>query len=361
MKISILLPSPSLSGGVRIAAVYADFLASAGHTVTVYAQAPRPSGWRNRLGNPFKYWQDKSRSDEFLRNRAFRYVQLKQWRRFEATDLDDADIAIATWWETAESLANFPDSKGRHVYLIQGLETFPGQPRERVLATYSLPFRQIVVSNWLRQEIKSINPAADPVVILNGIDRTQFFAPPRNKQRQPTIGFMHSGAALKGLDTTGQVLMRLAEKFPDLAIKSFGSCTLDDRIPQALHARIKHTVSPAQENIRHIYAGCDVWLTTSRSEGFNLAAAEAMSCRTPVVATRTGWPVAAIHDGVNGYCREIDDVDALLDGCTEVMSMSTDNWRACSDAAYAASTELTWPNACSKFLQTIESLASVPR
>jgi glycosyltransferase involved in cell wall biosynthesis len=29
---------------------------------------------------------------------------------------------------------------------------------------------------------------------------------------------------------------------------------------------------------------------------------EAMACRTPVVATRTGWPAEAIVAGFNGAC-----------------------------------------------------------
>ena len=45
---------------------------------------------------------------------------------------------------------------------------------------------------------------------------------------------------------------------------------------------------PAQDMIRDIYGQCDVWLFSSRSEGFGLPLLESMACRTPVIATPAG-------------------------------------------------------------------------
>ena len=82
------------------------------------------------------------------------------------------------------------------------------------------------------------------------------------------------------------------------------------------------TFDPPQSSLRDLYAACDVWLTASSSEGFNLPAMEAMACRTPVVATRTGWPAEAIVDGVNGACVGIDDVEALARETERLLRLS---------------------------------------
>jgi len=73
---------------------------------------------------------------------------------------------------------------------------------------------------------------------------------------------------------------------------SFGNEQPRDELP--LGERAEFSYSPRQDDLRNFYASCDLWLTASRSEGFNLPAMEAMACRTPVVSTNTGWPSEAI-------------------------------------------------------------------
>ena len=100
--------------------------------------------------------------------------------------------------------------------------------------------------------------------------------------------------------------------------------------------------APSQSKLRDLYARCDVWLTASRSEGFNLPAMEAMACRTPVVSTRTGWPEESIVDGVNGWCVDIDDVHGLVQGIQRVLSLSDDDWRAISKGALRTVEHSSW-------------------
>jgi glycosyltransferase involved in cell wall biosynthesis len=68
----------------------------------------------------------------------------------------------------------------------------------------------------------------------------------------------------------------------------FGSHAPDDMA--TLACCIEFEQSPAQDKIRDIYAQCDVWVTASRTESFNLPVMEAMVCRAPVVATRRVGP-----------------------------------------------------------------------
>ena len=132
-------------------------------------------------------------------------------------------------------------------------------------------------------------------IVPNSVDHTQFHAPPREKQPRPTVGLLYGSAYWKRFTLAIEVLGRVHERLPELQVRCFGS-----EPEPALPSFASYSRNPRQESLRDIYASCDVWLTASSSEGFNLPAMEAMACRTPVVATHTGWPAEAVIDGVNG-------------------------------------------------------------
>lgn len=74
-----------------------------------------------------------------------------------------------------------------------------------------------------------------------------------------------------------------------------------------------------QENVIDFLALSDVFLLPSESESFGLAALEAMSCKTPVVATNTGGiPEVVIHEE-NGFLADVGDINAMADGVTRIL------------------------------------------
>jgi glycosyltransferase involved in cell wall biosynthesis len=92
-----------------------------------------------------------------------------------------------------------------------------------------------------------------------------------------------------------------------------------------------------------------VWVTASRTEGFNLPAMEAMACRAPVVSTKTGWPEEAISNGVNGYLVEVDDVDGLVQSVSRFFELDDGAWYEMSEAAFLAVADSTWTRSCAQF------------
>lgn len=54
------------------------------------------------------------------------------------------------------------------------------------------------------------------------------------------------------------------------------------------------------------YRAADLFLFPSTTETFGLVALEAMACRTPVIAARTGGVLDIVKEGVNGYYFEPD-------------------------------------------------------
>ena len=356
MKITFLLPTVSLAGGIRVAAIYAAALVHNGHQVVLVSPPTREIPLRRKIKSLLlgKGWPKTPRvPPSHLDGLGLDHRTLNTWRPTVDSDVPDADVVIATWWETAEWAALLSPEKGAKVYFIQHFEVFPHLPRERVLATYRLPMQKIVIANWLKDLMN--DTFADPNVALvpNSVDREQFYAPARGKQARPTIGFLYSDSSIKGVDWTLQVIQRLTAKIPQLRVIAFGSSS-PTNFPH-WNADIEFQLSPPQDTLRDIYAQCDVWITASRSEGFNLPAMEAMACRTPVVSTRTGWPEEAIVQYANGVLVDVGDVDGLTAGAEWALGLSDKEWRSASEVAFDTVANCSWERSSQLFEQVLLS------
>ena len=355
-KVTFVCRSENPSGGQRVIAIYADHLTRRGHQVTVVLPGAQSLSLRDRARAILRQrlWRFRGRRHEFsfFRNASFEVRRLAHPGPVSDEDLPDADIVIASWWETAEWIAALSPRKGTKIYFIQGHEVHEYLPITRVRATYRLNLHKIAVAPWLRRIMHE--QYGDPVVdvVPNSVDRTQFFAPVRDKQSTPSVGFLYASAALKGVDTTLSVIESVRRRVPNLQIIAFGS-ERPNRVLPLPHGTTFY-YSPPQDEIRDIYAHCDVWVTASRSEGFNLTALEAMACRTPVVSTRTGWPEDAIKPGWNGVLVDIDDVAGLAKGIEWVLSRNKEEWRMLSTNAFATASAGSWEESAAMFEQALE-------
>jgi glycosyltransferase involved in cell wall biosynthesis len=271
------------------------------------------------------------------------------------SDVPDGDVVVATWWETAEWVDKLNRNKGAKAYFIQGFEVFPNMPVERVRSTYRLPFHQIVVARWLKDTMEREFGSVEVDEVPNSVDKNLFFAVERDRKAVPTVGFLYHEAPLKGLEIALNVLAKLKSLIPELKAVCFGSRRTEGKYH--LDDWVDYHAAPPQHVLRDLYASCDVWLATSRSEGFNLTAMEAMACRTPVVSTRTGWPMEAISSGRNGVLVDIDDVDGLVASLQWIFGLTNDQWKVLSSGAYDAVRDSTW-NASSKLFERALTHAS---
>jgi glycosyltransferase involved in cell wall biosynthesis len=355
MRITFVLPTVDMGGGTRVVMIYAQALVRMGHSVRLVSTPPlalplpqKIKYWLNGNG-----WPVPSMIKSHLDGSGLDLKVLERARPVTNDDVGDADVVIATWWETAEWVNGLSADKGAKVYFIQGHEIFSHLPVARCHATYRLPLHKIVVSRWLK-DVMQIQ-YGDQVVDLvpNSVDHRQFFAPIRDKQSTPTVGFVYSANPLKGMDTLFAALQMLRERIPVLRLISFGPKRPSTKLP--LPQGVEFFISPRQDELRNLYSQCDVWVTASRSEGFNLPTLEAMACRTPVVATRTGWPVEGVKSGWNGALIDVNDQAGLAEAVEWVLSRKEQEWRSLSSNAYQTAIAAgSWQSSAEMFEKALE-------
>ncbi len=354
MRITFISPTVNMSGGVRVMAIYARALMKMGHDVCIVSPPPASSPPMRKLKSWLRGngWPEDATGRSHLDGSELDHRILDRWRPITDDDVPDGDVVIATWWETAEWVGTLSARKGAKVYFIQHHEIHDYLQVARCHATYRLPFHKIVIARWLKRVMSEQYGDSTVDVVPNSVDRTQFFAPVRGKQLRPSVGFLYSKVNFKGLDLTLAALRIVRERIPDLRMISFGSERPSPDLALPKGTEFFHL--PPQDELRNLYARCDVWLTASRSEGFNLPALEAMACRTPVVSTRAGWPEEAVKSCWNGVLVDVDDVRGLAQGVEWLLSRSEEEWANLSANAYATAAAGSWQDSAKLFEEALE-------
>lgn len=354
MRITFVLESADLAGGVRVVAEYAQRLMSRGHDVEVVSTPNPELPFRLKLSHLRKHrrWPSVSAiGASHLDGTGVRHRRIEKYRPIRGSDLRDGDVVIATTWRTGHWVAKMPESKGIKVHLMQHYETWAGwNAAEGCPAAWRLPTKKIVISRWLeklcREEFHQ-----SCVLIPNAVDTGLFFSGPRSKQAVPTIGFLYHDLAFKGMDVALRALARIRERMPNVRVVAFGREKPTKELPLPDGAIFERR--PAQERLREIYSMCDVWMCGSRAEGFHLPPLEAMACRTPVVSTKVGGPMDVVDEGVNGHLADVEDDEKLALRVIRVLSLPEREWLKMSEAAWRTAHAYTWDDATDSLEKTL--------
>ena len=355
MKITFIIPFPNLSGGIRVVAIYAKHLKTRGHDVLVVAARKKKESFSQKIRS-LASWPHRNLCSNFK----IPYfdeigVPLKivgHEGPVLESDLPDADIVIATWWETAEWVTTFSRDKGSKVYFLQGYEIFEYLPKKRVEATWRVPMHKIVVAQWLADLARSEYGNTAVSVVPNSVDISQFFSPPRGKQAITSVGMVYSDLPFKGCDICLAAFRIAAKKIPNLQLIAFGinKSSLDLPLP----AGTSYFRQPDQTFLKEIYGKCDAWLFGSRSEGFGLPILEAMACRTPVIATPAGAAPELVGGG-GGILVPPENPKEMARAIERIYYLSETDWRAMSEAAYLRANSYSWEDATTLFEKALRS------
>lgn len=357
MRITFLTPADDLTGGMRVIATYARLLQAQGHAVTVVSNAPGGTSLRERLraarrGHYRQAFGRKRHERGHIGLSGVAHRVLERPRSIEARDLPDADVLVATWWETAVWAHAMPVAKGRKVHLIQGYETWTGgEVRERVHAALRLPNRKLAVSARLAHDIETSLGSLGITVVPNAVDTLLFDAPPRDRGEPPTVGFVYSPARMKGADICARACELARRRIPALRVVAFGAEPPTPETP--LPVGCEFVLRPEPSHMVALYAGADAWLFGSRLDSFGLPILEAMACRTPVVGVPVGAAPELLADDagrlVPGECPE-----AMAEALVELLAGPAARWQAMSARAWKRAQRYGWSDATARFLAALD-------
>lgn len=356
MRITFLLPADNLTGGNRVVAIYAQQLMARGHQVLVVSCAPDRLSPREKVRAVLKRdWQslrnDRTPQPGHIELSGVSHKVLERPRAITADDVPDADVIVATWWETAVWMHKMPTSKGRKVHLIQGYEVWLGpQAVAQVHAALQLPNLKIAISSDLKQTIEEKVGDLGIALVPNAVDLTQFNAPSRGKQDIPTVGFVYAVAAIKGADICARACELARQQVPQLKVVAFGADQPSSEVP--LPIGIDFFYRPKQTELKQIYARCDAWLFGSRLDSFGLPILESMACRTPVIAVPIGAAPDLLGDGT-GVLVAKESPEEMAAAIIALIGQSANDWQQLSDRAHRKAHSYSWEDATTRLLELL--------
>lgn len=294
MKIVWIMPSKRVSGGNRVIYEYCNRLSDLGHDVIClcpFEQFPYPP-------NPFRWLELKFREKIYYKFKLGKTqpfeskpewfplkVKLIQTPDLSAKYVPEADIVIATAWETAEWVNTYPTSKGSKFYFIQHYEVWAG-PKKRVDQTYKFPLKKITIASWLTRKMEQEFKERVFATISNGINLQHFYNQDKTYHKPRRIGLLYHGADWKGTEDGLKAFSLVCKKFPKVQLVMFGVKKEEHKAPIPKTAEFH--LNPTQQELREIYSSLDIFLSPSWTEGCQLPPMEAMACKCAVVATNVG-------------------------------------------------------------------------
>ena len=297
MRIAFLAPHIKISGGVRILLTYASLLSRRGHKVTVYVQSK--NSFRRSVSNFFQIGLPS-----WIPGFAARVVRIPE---MSSQHIKQADVLIATTWQTAHALAAIPASHGRQYYLVQHDEGLYHGDRAGVDAALSLPQEKIVVSTWLHDILKE-RYHQESSVLINPVDEKLFY---QTKRTAPTdtvrVLLLHHTYAWKGTAEGAEVILRVKKRHPEVRFIMFGAREKDD-IPypcDEYHYKIP------QDKLADLYSNTDIYLCPSWEEGFGLPSVEAMRSGAALVTYDNGGSQDFAQDGKTAFVAPHRDLKVL--------------------------------------------------
>ena len=231
---------------------------------------------------------------------------------------------------------------GLHVPVIVCEHNDPSQARcERiwaVLRVFTYPFASAVTvltenvledMRWLIGRRGVVMP--NPIQLPECADREPF--PNDGVRRLIAVGRLHPQ---KGFDYLLDAFRQIADKHPDWILTILGEGLLRPQLEQQieklglsgrvdLHGRVR-------DPFRWLRSA-DLYVMSSRYEGFPCALCEAMACGLPAISFDCpSGPRAIIRDGVDGVLVPPRDVDALARAMDRLMSDAAERRRLAARA-----------------------------
>ena len=358
MRISFILSSLWLSGGMRVIVECANHLTRRGHRVSLVA----PGGTRDP--DMLRELAPEVEVKESQVPRQPRMNMLQQmrlsWSLAQAVPASDVVISTHTPTTPAGLLASRLLSRARLVWLYQDYrEMFIGRPVEDWLARHALRWHQLalVPSAYSRQELNEFS-GGQVVIMSYGLSHRDTFQPveyqPRNNGEQ-NILFLGDMRPRKGLYDflKAAAIVHSQLKNIKLLIVSKEDCQIESEVP------FEYIYRPSPPELAHLYATCDLFVSASWWESFGLPPLEAMACGAPIVLTDSRGAREYARPEENCLMVPAQDPQALAEAMCRVLGdkILAERFRRNGPPMAA---RFTWENAVNRLENALNSLFETP-
>ena len=285
-KICYLIYSTKENTGNKVIFGHANKLIELGYDVVIYTIFGNKPRWYD-LGVP-------------VRNFIKSFVDWKP------------DLLVSTFWPTSY-LSLIMKAKKRIYFLQEWEEDFYKNPILRIFArfTYTLPLDKVVISRYLQNRVRRFDRSGKSVkrityaTLNSSIFRLRKNLFNKHKDNQVKILSVISWYNKhKGPDLLVEAVRKLKSLHPNY---HFTLVSLEKKPYRNVFD--KFISDPGQKYLPKLYQESDIFLITSRSEGFYIPGLEAMASGCPVITTNCGGILDYAVNGKNAVI--LDNLEDL--------------------------------------------------
>ena len=163
-------------------------------------------------------------------------------------------------------------------------------------------------------------------VVNNGVDPEEFKPLAQVKRNKNTLLFVGRIERAKGINSlVKEVIPFVKNEIPDIKLYIAGSGSQKQRlekyiITHGLESNVVFLGWISGDDLVYWYNHVCISVLPSHREGFGLTAIEAMSCGTPVIATKIPALSEIIEDGKNGILVEPNNIQHIVNSITNLLN-----------------------------------------
>jgi len=231
--------------------------------------------------------------------------------------------------------------------------------------------RVLAISDFVRDEVLELYPVNPQKVIAtgNGYNQETFY--PRKLNRQALLAesrldipnyatiitFTGKISKTKGVDIL-LLANNIIQKHQEVHFLLFGAGELEDILDEDKRSQYcldnVHVMGHQLfDTLAKFHSIASLSVLPSRSEGFGIAALEAMGCGTPLVVTRTGGP----DKFAVGKIVEKENPEQLADAILDILALAPEDLHVLSKRAYRKAHKFSWKSIVEQRLELYEEVS----